>query len=352
MPVPNPLAADKPTVAERARQPEPGVISEEKPPLACIGQSATPDNAPAESLSYRALDIPQAIARTWLDWQCTMLSGALSGAVFALGRKEDSDLTTVASWPHGEPTPSALAGVAATALCEPDGLVRTRQCEDQVGVICDVLATPLLINNEVVGVVAVRLSMRAKPQQKTALQLLRWGAVWLELQLQQAAELRHKQSTVLADLTLQAMRPGPFDVTTAHICSILAEAFSCDRVALGFARGLRVKLAAVSHALRFDRRVKLARDIETAMEEALDQQTTLVYPPGKHGKAAVLHAHQELAEHRRGATLCSVPLLESDHGHWRPDLCPAARPALRAGRPGLGRRGGQPARAVARLAPA
>ena len=56
----------------------------------------------------------------------------------------------------------------------------------------------------------------------------------------------------------------------------LAVRFSCERVSLGVVRRGRVRLYAVSHATRFDRRTNLVRAIESAMNEVWDQGGTLV----------------------------------------------------------------------------
>ena len=66
-------------------------------------------------------------------------------------------------------------------------------------------------------------------------------------------------------------------------------------------------MEAVSHSAQVDRRSTLLRQIATAMEEAIDQDATVVYPPIRDGPPLISFAQEVLA----GATgtVCTTPLL-------------------------------------------
>ena len=87
----------------------------------------------------------------------------------------------------------------------------------------------------------------------------------------------------------------------------LAVRFGCDRVALGWVRSRYVRLTAVSHVEKFDRRANASRELESAMEEALDQNIELAWPIEPDARV-VARAHEAYARTQGSGHLLSVPL--------------------------------------------
>jgi multidrug resistance efflux pump len=87
----------------------------------------------------------------------------------------------------------------------------------------------------------------------------------------------------------------------------LAVRFGCDRVALGWVKTRYVRLTAVSHVEKFDRRANASRELESAMEEALDQNIELSWPTDPDARI-VARAHETYARTQGSGHLLSVPL--------------------------------------------
>jgi multidrug resistance efflux pump len=87
----------------------------------------------------------------------------------------------------------------------------------------------------------------------------------------------------------------------------LAVRFNCDRVSLGWVLSRYVRLTAVSHVEKFDRRANASRELESAMEEALDQNIELVWPSPPEA-TVVGRAHEIYARTQGSGYLLSVPL--------------------------------------------
>lgn len=98
------------------------------------------------------------------------------------------------------------------------------------------------------------------------------------------------------------------------LCNELALRFGCDRVSLGWVVGPYVRLTAVSHVEKFEQKSSAARALESAMEEALDQDAVLVYPAAPETRA-ILRAHEAYAESLGSTSLTTVPLAGSDVVH-------------------------------------
>ncbi len=76
-----------------------------------------------------------------------------------------------------------------------------------------------------------------------------------------------------------------------HACTMLR----CDRASVGFLRGRTVTLRAISHRARVDRGVALARLLEEAMNESVDQGTEVTLPE-RTDRPVIARQHQALAK--------------------------------------------------------
>lgn len=91
------------------------------------------------------------------------------------------------------------------------------------------------------------------------------------------------------------------------LCNQLAVRFGCDRVCLGWFEGAYVRLVAVSHVEKFDRRANAARDLETAMEEAATQDAEVGWPVQTQ-HSLITRAHEVYARAQGATHLLSLPL--------------------------------------------
>ena len=101
---------------------------------------------------------------------------------------------------------------------------------------------------------------------------------------------------------------------TIAVANDLAARLRCDRVSVGLIRrNGSIRLRAISHSASFKGQGRLVDAIENAMEEALDQRSSVAYPPLPSTERAVTMAHRVLAEIIRvqGTSLISVVMANS-----------------------------------------
>ena len=96
------------------------------------------------------------------------------------------------------------------------------------------------------------------------------------------------------------------------VANELAGRLACDRVSIGLEKSGSIEVQAISHTATFDPKMDLARRIGEAMDEVLDLDVALVYPPRDDVEQSAV-AHAELARESRNVAVCSVPLLEGGH---------------------------------------
>ena len=248
-------------------------------------------------------------ASRWLDWQCRMISGVQDGGVFLTDPNKGATLHVAACWPNDSADVSHLGKVAAEALLGSAGIIQKRQ-EDGAGEsgINDSLAYPIMVQDRVVGTVALRLAVRSEAQQKAVLQLLQWGIVWLESILSEDATPHGERGRVLLELVGRSLQSKPLPLLANELCSSIADEFGCSRVAFGRVDGLQVHMLALSHQLRFDRRVARGAELEAAMGECADQDQPILVSEGAEAGQGLTRAHTELSRRSGGISVCSLPL--------------------------------------------
>ena len=101
--------------------------------------------------------------------------------------------------------------------------------------------------------------------------------------------------------------PAHFMAAAMALCNELASRWKSERVGIGFLRGRYVRLLALSHTEKITRNMQLVQDIEGAMEECLDQDVEVIFPPPK--EASFIYRSTETLANRQGPNaVISLPL--------------------------------------------
>lgn len=261
----------------------------------------------------------QNVAQEWLAWQCGLIAGACHGVV-ALGEPDRGPFRPAACWPAGSEASPALSKTARAALSKRRGVVgelNSHSVND--GGSRDAIAYPIVIDGKLLGVAAIEVARQPNVRQKAVLQMLQWGAAWFQAMCAQQgrpgpeqAAPRDDRLALVLEMVGTAVSQDRFQAAATAVVTDLAMKFGCERVSLGFLQGKHVKVKAVSHSARFEGRQSLFRQISAAMDEALDQETTIVYPAAAKGSVEVSQSHRELARQHGARAICTIPLSQED----------------------------------------
>lgn len=112
---------------------------------------------------------------------------------------------------------------------------------------------------------------------------------------------------VLGMISTVATADG-FEAAAANLCNELALRTHATRVSIGWLHGSHIRLKAISHTEKFDKKQELVRLLEQAMEESIDQETVVSYSPQGAGSAQVTRNAQALSRHNGGSNIVSLPL--------------------------------------------
>ncbi len=251
------------------------------------------------------------IASRWLKWQCKMISDVKIGAVFVHDKSSDNKPDMIAQWPlnRAEEMTEVLHELAQNVILTQESTSSKVTCSlNKSNTICDAVSLPLRYGDEVVGAVVFLQSLRSKEQKKAVFQLFQWGCAWLESTLVAAYEEENQQQPLVTDLAKLALEDKPVELTAHEICNLLAQDLGCSRVSIGILKGLQVRTIALSNQLRFDPRSSQIREMETVMEEAIDQKKLIIYPQTDEMSSLVTHKHRSLSQNSQDSSLLTIPL--------------------------------------------
>jgi RND family efflux transporter MFP subunit len=257
------------------------------------------------------------LAGSWLALQCQMIPKVHRGAVY-LGISEKEDLKASACWPVGTD--------GSPALNEATRLVVERQCpvlcgEDEAtpysGAGSLNIACPIMVDGRFAGVVAVEVTSPNEQQQRAVMQLLQWGATWLEFLVRREASSVTNSLMTATRVVAICLEHEDFQAAATATVTELASNLQCERVSIGFRAGNYTKLSAISNNAVFNQKTNLIRDLESLMDEAQQQGDAVVYPPSDSGPIRVTADHAKFALNHNVGSVCTVPLGNSE------DLCGA-----------------------------
>ena len=283
-----------------------------------IGSAAKRPASEQDSVAWAQFaqaDNAESFCRSWLAIQCRTITG-VSGGMVLLGAPDVGPFTVMAVWPDIRRSMEHLTTAAERAVQERRGLLLRHESDGATGdsvAPSHHVAYPLEVDEKLYGVVVLETPLRSEAELQAMLRQLHWGSGWLEVlfrrqESQQDAHTLTRLMTVL-DLLAVVTDQDRFYGAALALVTDLATRLACDRVSVGFILRSDMVVSAVSHTAQFEKKANLIRSIGAAMDEAFDQQATVVYPPPPSGTMLVVgRAHEELVNLHDSMAICTVLL--------------------------------------------
>lgn len=258
-------------------------------------------------------DTSTELANAWLTLQCGMIPGAAAGIV---REATGGGFRLLAAWPEANGEHTHLKATADLAVSEGRAVARGANPGSEVE---PAVAYPVSLDGKTVAVVAIALSLsqpgQAKEELRGAIRQLQWGTAWLRDHMRrlgaEASSSRRDQSTAALDFIATVLEHERFSAAAMATATELAIRFDCARVSIGFRRRGTTRLVAISHTGQFGRQMSLVRAVGSAMDEAIDQRTSILHPIGPDDALATT-AHRELASMQHDGQIFTVPLFVVD----------------------------------------
>jgi multidrug efflux pump subunit AcrA (membrane-fusion protein) len=274
-----------------------------------VAEEAAPVAALEPALWKRLGEAADAVslARAWIALQCQMVEGAMRGFVLLEGATPGR-YEPVAFWPEGGAGGAALTAAADLAARERRGVASAEAGFAHI-------AYPILLGDELKGVAAVTLKAGQSEEARAALRRLQWGAAWIRDRLRETRgaeqeRLITRSGDALA-LASDALSRESFAAAAMAVVGRLAAQSGCSRVSLGVRRTKGVQVKVISHSAQFGQRMALVSGLAAAMDEALDQNSLVLYPAPPDQWLAT-SAHEELSRAQRDGQVLTVPMLVAE----------------------------------------
>jgi len=249
-------------------------------------------------------------AATWLEIQSGLLTGAHRGVV-VLGPHGRGPFAPVATWPQGVQGSRTMAEAVEQAIRERRSLVKAGKAStvDQAG-IHQYVAAPVIVNDNVYGAVAFEFGGSPAEDAAAILSSLEWGVTWIESFVRRHWTPPGDRLITVLETVATSVHHRRFQEAVTAVATELAGRLGCERVCIGFIKGRHIEVRGISHSATFGKKANLIRAIEAAMDEAMDQQATVVYPAPADGPLQITRAHAELHEQHGNAEICTVPFAD------------------------------------------
>ncbi len=248
------------------------------------------------------------VIQSWLDLQCQMLGGVIR-AVLLFSQQSSKQYQQRAAWPDDAASTATLSNAAALAIQRQQVvLVGQDQAPSAAQQKGDIVACPILQKNRLLGVIAIEVTSRDRASQQAVAQALQHGSIWL------SAFMHHKPSTsdarlqAVFDLVAKSLEHDKFQAAAGSVLTEMASRLGYDRVSLGFVRRHHTQVEVVSRIASIDQKTNLLRAIGSAMDEALEQDATIVFPHQSDDNFQVTCAHAELAKTYGAEAICTIPI--------------------------------------------
>ena len=242
-------------------------------------------------------------AQAWVQTQAEIIGSAIKSGVVILGTPEQEAFKPYAVWPDR----SAVTEQLISAI---ESVVNNQQQGSQIieGKQTTCIACPVFVYQQFCGAFAFEVDAVPEQALNRIVSQLEWGAGWLETNIHRNKYTASDRLAIVLELIATSVYYEGFQAAATAVATELANVLNCERVAIGFLRGKHSQLRALSHSATFNKKTNMVRRIEAAMDEAIDQHTTTVFPPLKDSPVQVTRAHQALSSDHDTSSICTVPL--------------------------------------------
>jgi RND family efflux transporter MFP subunit len=252
---------------------------------------------------------PEEFASAWLALQCRFIPGVSAG-VIVLGEPDTGPFAPLAFWPDESAFTENLAVAAERVISDRQSVVADADEQSSDGA-AETIALPLFVEERLLGTVALSFDGSGINIRDTMRQL-QWGAGWIEVlwrrELNRSSEQQRDRTALAFDMVATVLEQQHFVAAATALVTELAVTLECEQVSIGFTSKNHTELVALSHSSRFGEKMNLIRDLEQAMDEAVDQQAVVMYPEREIWDYRITRAHADLVQTHQIGSVLTIPL--------------------------------------------
>jgi multidrug resistance efflux pump len=246
---------------------------------------------------------------SWLALQSKLIPGSLRAMVM-LGEDGHGPYRPVATWPDESAATPGLANAAASALQRRALVMRSKDSAPaatrQQG---HIIASPISQDGALLGVVAIETDSHSKVEPKAVAKMLAINSAWLELLLRSQSAQSDMQPLAVMDLIASCIEHTGFEAAARSTITRFGTKLGCERVSLGLIRRDHVDIKAISGIADLTHEMRSTRAIAASMDEAISQDTTILYPNESKETYHATRCHAELSQLSGNGSICTIPII-------------------------------------------
>ena len=250
------------------------------------------------------------LAKYWLEKLSSFIPGAHS-SLFMVPDLEAGSMRTLDRWPADLKRTNDFGVIVKYALkkTKPVYLPKAHKID---GKAYDFYALPYFVQSKLHGVIAIKVRHNPKLNQKWVFSTLRQGIEWLSLAkidqtLNVSKNHEEKFYSSVVGLLSACFDQLNYEQGLIRLVTELSQEFDCERVAFAEFHSNQCQVKALSNSAGFDDRSNLLQKLAGAMEEAISQDSIIVFPNSE--TKLIQRAHQELSRKFGSGALCTFPLI-------------------------------------------
>ncbi|CUJ94370.1 putative efflux pump membrane fusion protein [Shimia thalassica] len=251
----------------------------------------------------------------WLALLCQFVGG-VKVATLVMPSPDTSKFVPVAIWPENGDMDEALTSTVERAMSEKQGVLREVSIES--GEVC--LAYPYVLDDRLLGVVALHLSKGGEVETRRIMRHLQWAAGWIELLERRdalsVAERERDQGRVALDVLVAMLEKRDHKSASIAVATSTAAFLGLERVSIGLVKRRGIKITALSHSAEVGTQLQLSQALKQAMLETLDQAAPILRSVTPENDDAedpyVSRAHDALIRGHGAMSVFTLPLYDAN----------------------------------------
>lgn len=246
---------------------------------------------------------------TWLEWLCSQLPQVRLALVVA-DEAQNGQFHAMAVWPEESSQDKLLQDAAEETLKKQQPLILPlNDGKHHLG------SYPVFVEGRLRAVVTLMLNIEDEAELYKALAVIEYCTGWLELRLSRnalhsVAQDNQRQSIVI-DSIAHVLGERDFEHAALRFVNLMGQNLQAERVVLGFVKDDELEVHSESDSSGHSKKHELVKLTTQAMQEATDQQESILWPPlDDHNR--VTHAHSTLSGEEGQRSLMSIPLVDQE----------------------------------------
>ncbi|MCZ6882824.1 MAG: efflux RND transporter periplasmic adaptor subunit [Gammaproteobacteria bacterium] len=246
----------------------------------------------------------QKFSQLWLATLCSFIPG-IHSAVFMVPDRGNNSIRTVAKLPASLGQINDFISIVKYTLKsrEHGYFPNARTIGDQA---YDFFSLPVLMQSKIFGILIIKVKHLPESRHAAVFNSLKRGVKWLRLGNVTSTQGDNFYTSVVG-LLAACFEQGSYQQGLISMVTELTREFNCERVAFAEFRHHHCYVVALSNSSGFDDRSNLVRKIADAMDEAVEQDSAMVFPDPD--AKQIQRAHKDLARKFGAGSLCSIPLI-------------------------------------------